>query len=122
MKFILLFVASALLALLIGPFLPFWGIMLGVAGIAALIGGHKIVAFAACGLGVGLVWFAVPMWIALKTESDLPGNIGLIMGLENPIFVVLITALLGFLIGAFSALTGNSFRKIFENTGSPYYS
>ncbi|MBS9524857.1 hypothetical protein KIH41_11900 [Litoribacter ruber] len=121
MKFLLLFVFSVVLALILGPFLPFYGLMIAIALMAALVGGKRIVAFAASGLGVGLVWIAVPMWVTLQTESELPAKIGQIMGLENPIILVLATGLLGFLIAGFSALTGNSFRKIFEQTGSPYY-
>ncbi|WP_143961829.1 hypothetical protein [Litoribacter populi] len=121
MKFILLLIFSAILALILGPFVPFYGLMIAVALLAALIGGNRIVAFAASGLGVGLVWIVVPMWVTLQTESQLPAKIGQIMGLENPIILVLATGFLGFLIAGFSALTGNSFRKIFEDTGSPYY-
>jgi len=121
MKFFVLFIIAALVALFLGPFVPYWGLMFVWGACAALIGGKRLTAFFAAGLGVALVWFALPMWITVSTGSELPARIGNIMGLENPILLVLVTCLLGFFIAGLSALTGNSFRKIFEEQSSPYY-
>jgi len=120
MKFFILCFLSALVSLLLGPFIPFWGLMMIIGVSAALIGGRQITAFLGAGVGVALVWFAVPLWISLRTGSELPGRIGAIMGFENPVVLILITSLIGFLIGGFSAWTGVSFRKILSSPDMPY--
>ena len=120
MKFFTLCIISALVALLLGPFIPFWGLMAIIGVCAALVGGKHLPAFLGAGVGVALVWFAVPLWVSIRTGSELPAKIGGIMGFENPIILILITSLIGFLIGGFSAWTGVSFRKIFSRSDMPY--
>jgi len=120
MKFFTLCIVSALAALLLGPLMPFWGLMFVIGICAALIGGKRITAFLGAGLGMALVWFALPLWITIRTGSELPVRIGTIMGLENPIILILITSLIGFLVAGFSAWTGNSFRKILSQPDMPY--
>jgi len=120
MKFFTHCIVSALAALLLGPLLPFWGLMVVIGICAALIGGKRITAFLGAGLGMGLVWFALPLWITVRTGSELPARIGAIMGLENPIILIVVTCILGFLIAGLSAWTGNSFRKIFSEPDMPY--
>jgi len=114
MKYFLLFVTSGLVVLLTGPFLPHWGLMLVIAVTAALVGGNSLRSFFSAALAWGIVWFAVPLLIMLKTGSDLPEKIGGIMGISNEIFLVAATALTGFLMGGLGALTGNLFGKLFE--------
>jgi len=120
MKFFTLCIISALVTLLLGPFIPFWGLMFIIGICAALVGGKQFIAFLGAGVGVALVWFAVPLWITIRTGSELPTKIGAIMGLDNPVILILITSLIGFLIGGFSAWTGVSFRKIFSEPDLPY--
>lgn len=120
MKFFTLCIVSGLAALLLGPLMPFWVLMFVIGISAALIGGKRITAFFGGGLGMAIVWFAIPLWITIRTGSELPLRIGAIMGLDNPIILILITCLIGFLIGGLSAWTGNSFRKIFKEPDMPY--
>lgn len=120
MKFFTLCIISAVAALLLGPFIPYWGLMIVIGMAAALIGGKGIIAFLGAGLGMALVWFAVPLWITIRTGSELPSRIGGIMGVDNPIILILITSLIGFVIAGFSAWTGNSFRKILSQPDMPY--
>ncbi|HSJ68477.1 MAG TPA: hypothetical protein VK921_12410 [Anditalea sp.] len=120
MKFFIHCILSAIISLLLGPFIPYWGLMIVIGIAAALIGGRGIVAFLGSGLGMALVWFAVPLWVTIRTGSELPLRIGAIMGLDNPMILILITSLIGFLLAGFSAWTGNSFRKIFNEPDMPY--
>jgi len=120
MKFFFLCILSALVALLLGPFVPFWGVMFIIGICAALVGGKQLITFLGAGVGVALVWFAVPLWVTIRTGSELPVKIGAIMGFDNPVLLILITSLIGFLIGGFSAWTGVSFRRIFRGPDMPY--
>lgn len=114
MKFIILFIASGLLALALGPFLPFWVLMLSTAAIAALVGGKRFYSFLAGAMGWGTVWLWVPLRIVQATGSELPEKIAGIMGVPDENYLIATTALIGFLVGGFGALTGNLFGKLFE--------
>ncbi|WP_194774229.1 hypothetical protein [Pararhodonellum marinum] len=121
MKSTSLFIFSLVAALFLGPIFPFWGLMLVLTVLAAIIGGRAWLAFFAAGSAVGLVWLLVPLWISVRSGSDLPEKMGSIIGIENSIYLMLLTALIGVLIGGFSALTGNLFRKLFQTKPVGYY-
>lgn len=114
MKFLILFLSSGLAALILGPFLPFWAMMSVIAVLAFLTGGKGSHSFFSAALGMGLAWFFVPLWITWNTGSALPEKVARIMGIDHYGILVAATALVGFLIGGFAALTGNRFRKLFE--------
>jgi len=114
MRFLLLFILSGLVAHYFGAYLPHWGTMLSIGVLAALIGGKGSMAFFSAALAVGAVWFFVPLWITVRTNSDLTEKMAAIMGHTDDLALFGITSLLGFLSGGLSALTGNRLRKIFE--------
>lgn len=114
MKFLILFVCSGVAALILGPFIPYWGIMLSIAVLAAILGGKGVYSFFSAGLGMGLVWYLIPLMIQWDTESTLPERVAQIMGLEHEGLLLAATSFLGFLMGGLAALTGNLFRKLFE--------
>lgn len=114
MKFFILLVLSVMVAFFLGPFFPYWGIMLCIAIVSALVGGTGTGSFFSAALAVWAVWLLVPFFIISKTESELPTKIGQIMGFGHAHLLVWATSLIGFLIGGFSALTGNRLRKLFE--------
>jgi len=120
MKFLMLFIASGLTAWLLGPVLPYWGIMLVVAAFASLVGGNGIMAFFSGALGMGGAWLLVTLLITLNNETRSPFKIAQIMGFEEELTLVGITFLVGFLIGGLGALTGNRFRKLSEKDRSDY--
>lgn len=113
-KSLLIFVLVSLLVLLIGPYAPYWILMIGVAIISFLVGAGKVSSFVSSGLGFGLTWMALSLFISIKTDSELPKRMAELMGLKNDNLLLFGTALLGFLIGGFSGLTGSMLRKLFE--------
>ena len=113
-KFLILFVCSGVAALILGPLIPYWGIMFSIAILAAILGGKGVNSFFSAGLGMGLVWFLIPLWIQWETDSALPQKVAQIMGLDHDGLLLAVTSFLGFLMGGLSALTGNLFRKLFE--------
>ncbi|MEX0883065.1 MAG: hypothetical protein WDZ72_06275 [Cyclobacteriaceae bacterium] len=119
MRFFIQVVLSALISLILGPYLVYWVLMLIIAGMAALIKGPAFLSFVAGAIGVGSVWVLVPLFIWSGSDSDLPEKIAAIMGMGNSALLVGISGLIGFFIGGSSALAGNLFGKLFENN-PPY--
>ena len=113
-KSLLLFVIVVLMVLVVGPYTPYWILMIGVATVSFLVGAGKVSSFGSSGLGFGLTWMALSLFISIKTDSELPKRMAELMGLENDNLLLFGTALLGFLIGGFSGLTGSMLRKLFE--------
>ncbi|MDN3687363.1 hypothetical protein [Cyclobacterium jeungdonense] len=105
---------NALIAYGLGGLFPYWVVMILIGGLAVAWRGPAVNAFIAGSLGVGLVWLLVPLISWSATDSELPEIIARIMGMENGALLVGITALLGFLIGGSSALTGNLLWKLFQ--------
>ncbi len=120
MRFLFLMLLYAAVAFFIGPFLPYWVMMLVLAIIGALIGGYGLHAFFSAALAVGLVWLAKSFWITWITDSPLPEMMADIIGVNGEGVLMVITGFIGFLMAGLSALTGNRFRKLFEKK-QPYY-
>lgn len=114
MKFLLKVIIIAALSYLFEQVLPWWSI-----GIAAFLGGYAlksrgINAFLAGALGVGLLWLWMSFRIDYASSSILTTKMAEIFQLPNKNLLIAITALVGSVIGAFSAWTGHNLRSLFE--------
>ena len=102
--------------LIAGLALPWWGI--GVAGFAA--GFWKAPsAWKALGggfSGAGTLWLAAAGYIHLKSGGILTVKIAGIAGLSDPSLLVLITALIGGLFGAITAVAGYHLRTLLKKS------
>lgn len=121
MKFILLTFLTALLVIVCNPFMPYWSVMIGIGILAALTGNNGAGAFFAGGLGMGLAWLGQSIYISTVSGSHLPEKMGELMGLGSDITLFAFTGVLGFLLGAFSALTGSFLRKSLRRTPDNIY-
>lgn len=104
--------------------LPWWGVMVGSALATLLIYNKALSSFFAGFLGLGLLWFYLAYSIDTANQSLLSGKVAALFGLESGFQMVLVTALLGAIIGGVSALTGNYFISIFKKikiNRSPYH-
>ena len=121
MKFILFTFLTAILVIVFNPFLPYWSVMLLIAIFAAFIGNKGAGAFFAGGLGMGLAWLGQSIYISTFSGSSLPDKMGELMGFGSEMPLLAFTGLLGFLLGAFSALTGSLLRKLFKKKPDNIY-
>ena len=120
-KFLLTLFATILAVLLLGKLVPYWVLMILVTVLVFFVGIGPTKAFFSAGLGFGLSWLLLAIWISIDSESDLPKKMAELMGLANDNLLWFATGLLGFVIGGFSGLTGAAFRKIFERKDSNIY-
>lgn len=121
MRFIFLVFLTALLVVFLNPILPFWIVMFLIAALAAFFGMKGVESFLGTGLGMGLSWLGQSLFISIETGSPLPNRMGELMGLGTGMTLVAISAILGFLLGGFSGLTGSLFRKLFRRQPDNLY-
>jgi hypothetical protein len=120
-KFLLLFSLVGITVYFIGPYIPYWGLMILVAIISFLTGNSPSISFFGSGFSFGLVWLFLSIWISVDSQSELPKAISELMGLSNDNLLWFITGLVGFIIGSFSGLTGGMLNRIFQKKDSGVY-
>ncbi|MBN7817595.1 hypothetical protein [Algoriphagus pacificus] len=121
MKFISLLILSVLIVVFINPIAPFWIIMILLGISSALVGAKGASSFLATGLGMGLAWLGQTIFLDFSTGSQLPYQMGEIMGLGSGMVLIAITGVLGFLLGGFSGMTGSYFRRLFKKKPENIY-
>lgn len=113
MRFILTTVLIGLLAFIAGLFLPWWVLALVAFGVALLLPQTNARSFLAGFLGIFLMWSVVASWIDIKNNSLLSHKVAQIIPLGgSSLALVLVSALVGALVGGFAAMSGNSLRQL----------
>jgi hypothetical protein len=120
MRFILLTILSILLVVFLGPLVSFWVLMIGIGILSALIFPSSFGGFMGGGLGMGLSWIGLSIYLGLTTASTLPDRMGELMGMSG-MTLVAITGTLGFILGGFSGLSGILFRKLTQGAPNNVY-
>lgn len=113
MRFILVTVLIGLLAFIAGLYLPWWVLAPVCFGVALLLPQTNGRAFLAGFSGIFILWAGVATWIDVKNNSLLAHKVAQIIPLGgSPLALVLVSALIGALVGGFAALSGNSLRRL----------
>lgn len=111
MRLLLAILLTAALGFIAGKFLPWWSIALVAFLIAALVPQSLGRSFLGGFLGIFLLWSLVAFWIDIKNESLLSSKVAALFPLGgSSILLVLVTALIGALVGGFAALGGAALR------------
>src|SRR5258708_23624047 len=107
MKFLVTTLLIALLSFLSGLYLPWWCFALAACGISALIPQKPFWAFLAGFLALFLLWGGLAWGIDTANNNILSVKIAQLLHLgDSSLLLVLVTALVGALIGGGSAITG----------------
>jgi hypothetical protein len=108
MKFVIQFIAIALAAFILELFMPWWSI-----AIAAFAAGYALKSkanFLAGLLGIALLW-SIKAWILdASASAPLAERVAAIFSLSKPL-LLLVTALVGGLVGGFAAMSGAALKK-----------
>jgi hypothetical protein len=121
MKFLLFILLSALVVVFLNIVAPYWVVMIAVTVLAALIRPTVWGGFLGGGLGMGLVWLGQTVYISAVTSSTLPDKMGALMGLGSGLSLMLLTAVLGFILGGCSGLLGVMFRNLIQKKPTDVY-
>ena len=121
MKFLLFTLLSALVVVFLNIVAPYWVVMIAVTALAASIRPTVWGGFLGGGLGMGLVWLGQTVYISAVTSSTLPDKMGALMGLGSGLSLMLLTAVLGFILGGCSGLLGVMFRNLIQKKPTDVY-
>lgn len=109
-SFITILIVSAVLQWL----LPYWWVMAPVAFLAGFsFKNSPFIAFGQGFLAIALLWFGYSLAIDILTHSILSKKVAeMITGSPNQWLILLITTLVGGLVGGFSSLAGSLWSKV----------
>lgn len=109
MKFIIAILLTAALGFIAGKFLPWWSIAIVAFLVALLLQQSLGKGFLSGFLGIFLLWGALALWIDVKNNQLLSQQIAKVLPLGgSSILLVLVTALVGALVGGFAGFTGSA--------------
>jgi hypothetical protein len=106
MKFLIHILLILAITFLLQSFLPWWTMAIGAFIISFLIGNNGTLSFLAGFLGVGLLWLGMTYYIDFTTESILSEKLNQLL----PVNSMLLTFLIGGIVGGFASLTGALLR------------
>lgn len=109
MRFAVQILVIVVLGFFLELFFPWWSV-----AIAAFCGGlliHTRMNFLGGFLGVGLLWLAKALITDLSSDSDLTERVAAIFMLHSKTLLLLVTVLLGGIVGGFASTTGGALRR-----------
>jgi hypothetical protein len=113
MKFILALFISALLALALGTFLPWWSVAIAAFAVALAVPLKPGLSFLGGFAGIFLAWATVAMLRDAANERILSQKIASILPLGGSSFaLIMLSAFVGALVAGFAALTGSYLWKL----------
>jgi hypothetical protein len=112
MKFFFSFILTILLSFAACLFLPWWSIAIAAFVVAALIPQKPFKAFLTGFIALFLLWGGLSFWMSNNNDHILAHKISqLILKMDNPMLLILATALIGALVAGLAALAGSYLRK-----------
>lgn len=112
MRIILAILLTATLSFIAGLYTPWWSIAIISFLVALLIHQRMDLAFLSGFAGIFLFWGALAFWIDIKNNHILSHKIAQIFPLGGSAgLLILVTALVGALVGGFAAMSGSLLRQ-----------
>lgn len=120
MKFIVSLVLIALLSFALSLYLPWWSIAIASFAVPLVIGQKPYLDFIAGFVALFLLWGGLAWYISAANHHLLAEKIAvLVINKNDPVVLILVTALTGALVAGFSALTGSLLRLIIRKEAQP---
>ncbi|MEM6641674.1 MAG: hypothetical protein AAF616_01735 [Bacteroidota bacterium] len=113
MKLIIRIILIGALTYFLSPYFTWWLGMLASFLVCFMLPSSGLNAFIAGFLGMGLIWLGQSWNLDVQNESAFSSKIADILLVGEPLYLVLISGLVGAISGGFSAVTGASFRQLF---------
>jgi cell division protein FtsX len=112
MKFIISILLIALLSFVSCLYLPWWSVAIAAFIVIAFINQRSWKAFLTGFTGVFLLWGVLAWYISSRNEHLLAHKVSIVMiQSDNVPLLIILTALIGGVIGGLGALTGSYLKK-----------
>ncbi|MEX1203242.1 MAG: hypothetical protein WEA59_08365 [Ferruginibacter sp.] len=112
MKFLSSFILMAVLSFAAGLYLPWWVVAITCFAVVALIPQRPWAAFFCGFLSVGILWTVLSFLKSSANHHMLARKVSmLIIQIEQPYLLILVSALIGALVAAFGALTASFLKE-----------
>jgi hypothetical protein len=121
MRFIFQVTFLAFLSYCIELWLPSWTIVVCAAIISILIRTSATASFFGGFVAISLLWMAKATVIDVYTHSIISTKIIALLGLQRPITLILLTGLVGGLLGGFGSLIGQKLYQILPKNSRYIY-
>ncbi|MFM2428760.1 MAG: hypothetical protein RL012_644 [Bacteroidota bacterium] len=105
-------VLTVLLSYVAEQFLPWWTIGICAAIIAMCLTLNRIAAFLGGFTAISLLWMIVATSIDVRTNAILSTKIAPLLGFQSSTLLILLTGLVGGMVGGLGALSGQQLRAL----------
>ena len=113
MKLIIRIILIALVGFFASSMIGWWALIPVAFLISFFLYGNNFASFLSGFLGGGLLWMGYAWKIDTETNQIMSNQLVSILTLSDPILLVLVTGVIGALIGGLGSLSGNNLRLIF---------
>lgn len=114
MKFFVSLLLIAILSYAACLYFPWWAIAIVAFAVNLLIYQKPLMAWLSAFLAIFILWIAISFFISNNNEHALAHKISiLILKMDSPAVLILVTGLIGGLVSGFAAIAGNYWRSIF---------
>lgn len=116
MKFFLSLILMAALSFAACLYMDWWSIAIACFLVALIIRQKPGIAFLTGFLALFILWAGLSYWISSNNEHLLAHKISeILLKKDEPMKLILVTGLIGALVGAFAALAGSILRSLFAS-------
>lgn len=113
MKFILTILLTIVLGFIAGKFLPWWSIAVVAFLVPLFLPQALWKSFLSGFLGIFILWALIALWFDIRNDGLLASRVATLFSLDgSSTLMILVTALLGGIVGGFAAMAGSSLRPI----------
>jgi hypothetical protein len=95
---------------------PWWSVAVCAGLVSALIPTTGRKAFLGGFAGVGLLWLSLALLFSIRTDFLLTSRVADMFFVGSPAVIILLSTLIGALVGGLGALTGNQLRQSLRPT------
>jgi hypothetical protein len=110
-KVLLKIILTAVMAYILQAILPWWSVVIASFSISFIISPKGLSSFVGGFLGIGILWLMLAAITDYQTDSILTDRVAGIFSLPSSQLLILITSIIGGLVGGFGALTGSYLRS-----------
>ncbi|TCJ19257.1 hypothetical protein EPD60_02235 [Flaviaesturariibacter flavus] len=110
MRFLVSILLILLFAFIAGRYLPWWSVAVVAFLVGVALPQRLPRSFLSGFLAIFLLWAGIALWLDLENEQLLSRKVAELLHLPSSFLLLLVTALVGGLVGGFAALSGGALR------------